>query len=63
MGFLGQTPISLIRSKKILISDIYQLISCVYIYIYIYKYIYIYISAECGYQVLVTKTFNGGRIT
>ncbi len=52
MRFFGSPAMPIIRSKKIPISDIYWLI----LYIYI-------ISAECGHQELVTKTFNGGRIS
>ncbi len=49
-GFLGPMPMAMLRSKKILISNISASI----------KYI---IPTECGYQVLVTKTCPGGRVS
>ncbi len=48
--FSGPTDVRFLGSEKIPISVIYRLILFI-------------VTAECGYQVLVTKTCNGGRIS
>ncbi len=52
MVFLGLMPIPILGSRKTPISDISADNVCVCI-----------ISAECDYQILVTKKCNGGRIS
>ncbi len=50
MGFLEPMPILIQGSKKFLIFDISANIICI-------------ISDECGYQILVTKIYNEGRVS